>query len=412
MLGRAALAAYGVPGLALSLASLPLHVFLPQYYATELGVPLAGAGLVLLAMRLLSACADPLIGMAIDRTGQRFFLAIVGAAPVLLGGFTMLFLPPRLEGNAALAWLALGLLVTYAGFGILSIAHQGWGAALSARVSVRSWLPASREAFGVAGVVLAAAAAGAWGYRQLPLLLGPALIAAVLALAAAPSLHVASPLQAVSAPAAGAWSGLKAMAANRAFRWLFVVLLVNGTASAIPATLFMFFASDHLGLGSSAPAFLIVYFCAAACSLPLWTRLSARLGDTRAWLLGMVGSALAFVWAAFVDAGAVAPFAAVCIASGLMLGADLALPASLLAGVIQAARHGGRYEAVYFGAWNWGVQMTLALAAGTALPLLALAGYVPGTTGGHALLAAYCLLPCGLKLLAAALLWRAPLRDI
>jgi GPH family glycoside/pentoside/hexuronide:cation symporter len=56
--------------------------------------------------------------------------------------------------------------------------------------------------------------------------------------------------------------------------------------------------------------------------------------------------------------------------------------------------------------------MTLALAAGVALPVLEWLGYVPGTGQGlGALSFAYALLPCCLKLLAAALLWRAPLRD-
>ena len=91
--------------------------------------------------------------------------------------------------------------------------------------------------------------------------------------------------------------------------------------------------------------------------------------------------------------------------------ADLALPPALLAGVIAGAGHAGGREAAYFGVWNWGVQMTLALAAGIALPLLAWLGYVPGAGGGTtALAAAYALLPCALKLLAAAMLWRAPLR--
>ncbi len=85
--------------------------------------------------------------------------------------------------------------------------------------------------------------------------------------------------------------------------------------------------------------------------------------------------------------------------------------AALLAGVIASAGHSGRREAAYFGVWNWGVQMTLALAAGIALPTLGWLDYVPGGTGGGgALVAAYALLPCILKLLAAAMLWRAPLR--
>jgi len=89
------------------------------------------------------------------------------------------------------------------------------------------------------------------------------------------------------------------------------------------------------------------------------------------------------------------------------------LPPALLAGLIGAAGHAGRYEAAYFGWWNWGVQMSLAFAAGLALPSLAWLGYVPGSSQGlPALSAAYALLPCALKLLAALLLWRTPLQDI
>ena len=40
---------------------------------------------------------------------------------------------------------------------------------------------------------------------------------------------------------AGAW---RLPLRQRAFRWLFAVLLVNGVAAAIPATLFLFVAGD------------------------------------------------------------------------------------------------------------------------------------------------------------------------
>ncbi|MDP9109861.1 MAG: MFS transporter, partial [Pseudomonadota bacterium] len=69
----------------------------------------------------------------------------------------------------------------------------------------------------------------------------------------------------------------------------------------------------------------------------------------------------------------------------------------------------------YFGAWSWATKMNLALAAGVALPLLGYLGYVPGTAntaGAGALRIAYALLPCALKLVAAGVLWRAPLKEL
>jgi len=103
------------------------------------------------------------------------------------------------------------------------------------------------------------------------------------------------------------------------------------------------------------------------------------------------------------------------VLSGAALGADLALPPALLAGVIAAAGHSGEREGAYFGLWTFATKMNLALAAGISLPLLSWLGYVPGQAnddGLRALVIAYALLPCVLKLAAATLLWRAPLRDV
>jgi Na+/melibiose symporter-like transporter len=122
---------------------------------------------------------------------------------------------------------------------------------------------------------------------------------------------------------------------------------------------------------------------------------------------------LSFAWAFTLGAGDTLGFLAVCLASGVALGADLALPGALLTGVIQQAGHGGRAEGAYLGWWNFATKLNLALAAGVALPLLSAFGFAPGTRDPAALLAlsiAYCLLPCLLKLLAATALWGLWLR--
>ena len=93
----------------------------------------------------------------------------------------------------------------------------------------------------------------------------------------------------------------------------------------------------------------------------------------------------------------------------MALGTDLALPGAMLAGLIAQAGHRGQLEGAYFGWWNFATKLNLALAAGLALPLLALFGYTPGARDAGALGAltmAYCLLPCLLKLAAATLLYR------
>ena len=404
-----ALFSYGLFGLPLAMLALPIYIYVAPFYAQRSNLDLAQIGAVLLAARIAAAFIDPALGAWMARGGRSYAMLVGAALPLLLLGFGALFHPPSLSHGTTLAWFLAALLLVYAAYGLAGIAHQSWGAALTQAPTQRARVAAVREGCGLLGVILAAGLTSVLGYDGLSLAFAFCLLAAgALLLARAPRPALRSAGEAVPG------NGWKLPFRQRAFRWLFAVLLVNGVAAAIPATLFLFFAGDYLRLGHYAGPFLIVYFCAAAASMPVWVGLARRFGEARAWGGAMLLAATVFVWAYGLGAGAAWGFAAICLLSGLALGADLALPPALLAGLIGAAGHAGRHEAAYFGWWNWGVQMSLALAAGIALPLLAWLGYVPGNSSGGlpALAAAYALLPCALKLLAALLLWRAPLQHI
>ena len=409
IIGLPMLLNYGAFGLPLAMVALPIYVYLPQFYAERAGLSLAMIGAVLLAARVAAAFIDPLLGWWIAR-GQGAYARFIGmSVPLLLAGFVALFHPPALAPGATLAWFLGTLMLVYLGFGIASIAHQSWGAALTQAPAERARVSGVREACGLAGVMLAAAITGVAGYGALSIAFAVALAGgAALLLTVAPR----APAAPIGANAAG-WRDMAVPFRDARFRALFAVLIVNGVASSIPATLFLFFAADHLRLASLSGMFLILYFGAAALSIPIWVAFAVRVGEARAWVGGMLLASAVFVWAFGLAPGAAAGFGAICVLSGLAVGADLALPPALRAGVIARAGHAGSREAAYFGVWNWGVQMPLALAAGIALPLLEWRGYVPGTgSGTGSLVAAYALLPCVLKLSAAAMLWRAPLRHI
>jgi glycoside/pentoside/hexuronide:cation symporter, GPH family len=193
------------------------------------------------------------------------------------------------------------------------------------------------------------------------------------------------------------------------FRRLLIIFMLNGIASAIPATLVLFFVRDRLQTPDAEALFLAAYFAAAAVSVPLWVQAVRRYGLARTWLCGMGLAVAAFAWVLALGSGDRAGFLAVCVASGVALGADLAIPGALLTGIVQRAGHGAHAEGVYVGWWTSATKLNLGLAAGAALPLLSLAGYAPGQRDAQALLAltlAYVLVPCVLKLMAAALLWR------
>lgn len=408
--------AYALLRAPLALLELPLFVLLPAFYAERLGMELALVGTVLFLARLIDAAADPAIGALLDRRHdpRTYRIWILWALPVLAVGYAALFRPPT--GISLPVWLALSSIVTYLAYSVVSIAYQAWGARLGSDTSERVTVTASREAAGLVGVLLSAALLlPERAHWLVALFVATAMLAAV-ALLRAPNPRPLPPddLQptARAEAAAGAWlAGWQEAFARGAFRRLLAIFLCNGIASAIPATLVLFYVGDVLGAPDRAPLFLMAYFLAAAVGMPLWTRLAARLGLRRSWLLGMGLSVAGFIWAFALGPGDTTPFLIVCLVTGLALGADLAIPPAMLATVLSDAPGERAREGTYFGLWNLATKLNLAAAAGVALPLLGLLGYVPGQSSEHtlSLSATYALLPCVLKLAAVGLLSAAKL---
>jgi len=400
---------YGLMGLPLAFVALPLYVLLPNHYARTFDVPLASLGMVLLGVRLFDAVIDPLLGRWADRLHLRTPAKVLHwaalAALLLCVGFALLFFPPPVfqATPALLLWLAASLVLTTTAFSALSILHQAWGARLGGHAVYRSRVVAWREGLGLAGVIVASISPVALGIPATVALLFVASLGGWLAWRRGPAPLTSAPL--LQQPSAALWLPWQ----RRDFRRLMAVFMLNGIASAIPATLMLFFVQDRLRApASTEPLFLGSYFICAALSMVLWLKLVGRIGLARTWLVGMLLSVTVFVFAAGLGAGDVWGFVAVCALSGVALGADLALPAALLTGVIQTHGDQQHAEGAYFGWWAFASKLNLALAAGLALPALGWLGYTPGSTDPDALntlTLAYCVLPCVLKTGAALLLY-------
>ena len=404
------LLAYGALGLPLAMAALPVYVHVPRLYAESTGMSLSLLGSLLLAARLLDAGIDPLLGGWSDRTASRQRL-IVLALPCLALGMLALLHPPAV---AAPLWLLASMLCTYFGFSLASVAYQAWGAELGRDAGERTRLTASREGFGLIGVVLAAALPGLLAKDLAQGLSGLAQLFPVLLLFLASWTLLGTPPSAARLPASGGLLvNLRAVLKDGRFRRLLAVFVVNGIAAALPATLVLFYVADVLQAEAWSGAFLALYFVSGVAFLPLWVVFARRFGRVRTWVASMLVAVASFVWAWGLGAGDVWPFAVVCLLSGAALGADLTLPAALLADLCErpasdGVEGGGSAQAgAYFGWWNLVAKLNLALAAGLSLPLLDLVGYRPGVAGATAGLAAvYCLLPLVFKSIAAILAWR------
>jgi glycoside/pentoside/hexuronide:cation symporter, GPH family len=407
----AALGAYSLLAVPLMMTALPLNILLPDFYAANTALSLQAIGLILLATRLVDAVADPLLGSWVDAQKSRgsYLRPILFAAPVLAVAFYSVFRPlPSLDASEQAVWLFFTLAAAYLGYSLATVAYQAWGAELAHDDAGRARITGAREGAGLIGVLIGGSLPQVAGYGTTM----ATLVALLLCGLAALVWRAPRPPQARPLPAGNPYLSFVVPLASRNTRWLLGVFALNALAPSITATVFLFFVADRLGLKDYAPAFLAVYFLAGAASMPLWTRLARRFPLHALWLAGMVAAVVAFAWAFWLPAGALGGFAAICVLSGLAFGADLALPPALLARVIDANGHSGQREGAYFGLWNFVNKLVLAVAGALALTILEGLGYSRGAQDAAALDAlafTYAVVPCLLKLIAAAWLlaaWR------
>jgi len=408
---------YGLPGLPLAALGLPLYIYLPTFYAQQLGIGLAAVGTALLIARVSDVLTDPLIGMLSDwlpiPSRRKWLMAI--ATPLLILAIWALFIPPD---GAGFRWLLSWSLLVYLAWSLLTLPYTAWGAELSGDYDQRSTITASRESFVLIGTLVAAG---------LPLAMGigsdaPGEALTVLAQFLAILLPVTVLLCILKVPEPnrrsdpiGFRAGLALLKQNRLFIRLLFAYLMNGIANGLPATLFLLFVSYVLVLPEQFGLLLSAYFVSGLIGLPIGIKLAQRFNKHRVWGSSMLWAVVIFAWVPSLGAGDFVPFLIICILSGLSLGIDMALPASIQADVIDldSAEGGGQRSGFFFGLWGMATKLSLALAVGIAFPLLDALGFdtqtAPVDNNLLALSVLYGLLPIPFKLLAAWTIWRFPL---
>jgi GPH family glycoside/pentoside/hexuronide:cation symporter len=409
----AGLAGWSLFAAVLATAGLPIYIHAPKFYVDSYGVSLAALGGVLALLRLVDVVQDPALGWLAAVVRPRLGAWVAGAAALMAGAMAGLFaVPPPV---APLIWFALMLTLLFSAFSFLSIVFYAEGVGRAERlgqgghVRLAGW----REGGALAGVCAAAVAPVA-----LAALTGSPFAAfaagfAVLALAAVLAMRGEWGRGAPPPPAPGLRALFAPALADPLARRLLLIALLNSAPVAVTSTLFLFFVESRLAAPGAEGGLLLLFFLSAAASTPLWSRAAARWGARRVLMGGMMLAIATFLWAVTLGAGDTLAFAAICLASGAALGADMTLLPALFARRLATIAPGA--EAASFGLWSFVSKLSLALAAATLLPALQAAGFVPGAENAPAALTAlsllYAALPCALKLLALALLSKTPIPD-
>ncbi len=401
------LPAYSLFAAVINAAGLPIYIYAPKLYVDNYGVTLAALGTMLFALRLFDVIQDPVLGWISERLGRARPIAVAFAGAVLAISMIGLFAvtPPI----APLYWFGLTLLGLFSAFSFLTINFYAQGIAKAGddpkgHVKLAAW----RETGALLGICVAAVAptvlmgysfdaftAFAWGFAA-------ATVAAILWMWPEWSGRV----QTEPTPIRTIWNDAQA-------RRLLLLALVNATPLAVSSTLFLFYVESALGAVGWEGALLVLFFLAAACSSPLWSKLAGRYGEKPVLLAAMSLAIISFGYTYTLSTGDVIPFAIVCVLSGATIGADLTLlPAMFAKRMSVIAPNGGQG----FGLWSLVSKFTLAFAAVVLLPLLEGAGFQSGGQNQpdaaiKTLVVLYALVPSTLKLVAIALLAATKLED-
>jgi len=413
--------AYGLPALPIAAFAVPIYIYIPPFYAQELGISLAAIGTVLTIARIIDALSWPVIGILSDQLNTRWgrrkpWIAI--SAPFILIAAVMLCIPPPGSGSLYLfVWSTMIYLASSA----LTLPHSAWGAELSGDYHERSHIVAWREGLTVVGTLVATVIPSfvmkySGDDPQLPLI-GIVVFAGIMLPLSIPfALRYVPETPVLRFRETGWRTGLRFVWRNRPFKLLLAAFLLNGIANSLPATLFLLFVTHTLHAAEYQGILLFAYFAAGVTSVPIWLMLTKRYSKHRVWGASMLWACLIFMWVPFLGRGDVPAFLAITILSGIGLGADMVLPASMQADVVDAdtIESGAQRTGLYFAMWGVATKLSLAGAVGIAFPLLGYIGFDAQAANNDArsllgLALLYSIVPVVLKILSALLIWNFPI---
>ncbi len=477
-LSRWKLASYGAPAMPLSMVTLPLAVYLPAVYADSegFGLGLGFVGLMLVLSRIFDGLTDPLIGFLSDRTrsrwGRRKPFVVLGT-PIYLLGILLLWIPPfefseitfaGFEFNNGYPYLLAVLVLVYVGATIKDVPYSAWGAELSTNYNDRTLVMSWKEGFTVAGSLIGAftpAVIFFFGYTK------PVEVVYFLALATAIIMPLLVANMVVTVPEYPVVEtrkerlplreSFKYVWQNEPYRRLVIIFLFSTIGSAMTNALSFFFVKHVLMAGALYGFYLAPYFISQIIAIPLWFKISRRIGKHRATMVAIGWYAL---WSCFIPLIAMAPnewftsfeipvlltflpddsyaaavayfegiptgkfafFILVMCLKGSSIGALSALPYAMAADVVDvdSAQTGKKQGGAYFSIWLMTRKLAYALGLfiGTSVAVWvgfnALAEPGSGENREASLLWLACLysvIPAIFKFVAMPLLWNYPLTE-
>lgn len=340
-LSKTTLSIYGMLGLPLALVGYPIAIWLPAFYAGEIGVSLAAVATMLLVAKLSDVVTDPMVGTISDRLrtpfGRRRPLILLGV-PVLCGSIWLLFVPMQ---GADSVYLLLCIAGMYIGTTLVGLPYGAWGAELSPDYHQRARVTAWREQFTLIGLLVAAFIpflVEQYGAGDTPSIMrGMALAICISTPIAVLMLCLfvkeTEPTETAEEARAPFIDGVKKVWVNKPMRMVIGLILIVTLAEAFRNALSLFFMKAVIqadGVGT----LYFIYFTAGLAAVPGWLWLGRKLGKHVAFAGTLITVAIISAINMFFTADDYWLFVVFFIFKGACFGGLQFLPLAILADVI------------------------------------------------------------------------------
>lgn len=413
---------FASPAVPMAAMGLPITVYLPQFYAEQMGLGLATVGTVFMIARLWDVITDPMMGIISDKFPSRWgkrrhWIAL--SLPIILFSAVMIFMPTApVSGLYLFGWM----FILYIGYTMLQLNHLAWGAELHEDYDQRSRIMGFLQGFAIFGVPVvllipvfiesvggtdaAADRIAAMGWFIL-ILLPIAIGLAVWKVPEFPSHAHDEDLSLKDA--------VKPLLRNNPLQRVIAADFLSGFSGAALGSLFLYEASYVWELADSSSLLLLLYFFAGVGFIPVVVRLSYRLGKHQTVVFAALFTVV-FAPALFlIPAGSFTAAAAVLMFLGVNVGSLTILYRSILADVVNLdeLETGQRRTGLFYALMTLTAKTGAAIAVGVVFWTLSLIGFVPGEDNTEraitGLSIVFVAVPVVCNIGVAAIMWGFPL---
>ena len=396
---------YSFIAIPIAFASIPIYIFLPDYYHTNFGVNLTILSVVLFGLRILDAVLDSLLGWYCDRFEHFQKASFIGIVVLFILGITITCTP--ILSNKLLN-LAIGIFLVTIAFSYLTIFVSTKGALWLKTDVDKSTVISVREIFSIIGVLIASV---------LPFILLVffsqqtsytiySIIASMLIIIAGIQFLKWLSLSSKNLPKENHSFKFSEyfQSFNRDGVFLFIAYLFSAVGTAIPAVTLVFFSRYILETPDYTGLYIFIYSLGAILFIPFIKKLAIKIGIMKAWSYALIFCVVIFMFALLLGKNDILGFSVISFLAGAGFASDLILPSVLLAKWIDCDNRrklGNGYYAIlaFLG------KFCFALATIIALPLLNHQLNSPNGNINLTLQIIYCIFPCTAKLAAAIVLF-------